>query len=165
MTETDSKILAKSWIKRLHDAQMGHYNSSERQYRIAHVSGVTLITFTALLSLFTFYEPETGFLCAWLTSYWYKVVCIVMSGVSAILSSVLTFYRPSERAEVHRSQAAKYGAMRREIELALTCSEDKLAKTLEATKKWWDEVASDSPLTYLSTIRRIKKIQRKMENA
>lgn len=165
MEQNNLQKLGENWIKRLHNAQMGHYNSSERQYRFAKISGITLILFTVLLSVFTFYNPEAGIFCTWLTSYWYKIVCVFISGTSAILSSILTFYRPSERAEVHRSQAAKYGAMRRQVELALANTPDKLAQTLEGTKEWWAEVASDSPLTYMSTIRRVKKIQKKMENA
>ena len=145
----------KQWITRLHKAQVGHYTSSEKLYKIANWNGAILIVCTISLTLLTFYDVDD--LNIPVFNDVYKIILAILGAVSACLSSYQTMYRPNERAEIHRSQAAAYGSLKRKLELEGCTSKDRLEEVLKEVENKWEVIASNSPLTK-------KKIIEELEN-
>jgi len=73
-----------------------------------------------------------------------RVVAGAVSLAAAALGSVQTFLKYSEKAEKHRSAAARYGAIRRELEvmLALKRFDD---GQLEKVRKEIDSLSAEAP--------------------
>ena len=143
--------IRKEWIDRLHKAQIGHYISSEKLYTRAKWFGRVLIFCTVSVTLLTFYN--VGDLNIVFFNEHYKIILAFLGLLSAWISSYQTMYRPSERAEVHRSQAAAYGSLKRKLELA---NDETLKKVLEEVENKWEVIASNSPLTKKKIIDRVE---------
>lgn len=146
--EQGDKILrlAFEWRDRLLLAQSGHYVVAEKMQRRSLYLGVVSILLTMTLTSVVFYKPIHG-------DDLFSLCIAAISVFSGVISTVITFYRPSERAEIHRQQAARYGALRRRVERIISCAEYRaLSDSLADVQKCWDSIAQDSPLTPKSAI-------------
>ncbi|MCT4627723.1 SLATT domain-containing protein [Halodesulfovibrio sp.] len=156
LTKNDANKLAMSWLERLHDAQMGHYILSEKQQGIGSGLGFFLTVFTVIITALTFYQN---------TSDVYKWFFAILCSFATILSAIQSFYRPSQRSEIHRSQASRYGALKRDLELLLAkkgITPTEFVSQLNEIKKEWDAVAGESPLTDFDTLKEIKKKKKQL---
>ncbi|WP_163291929.1 SLATT domain-containing protein [Desulfovibrio sp. JC022] len=154
MTDT-SKLnkLVDIWKGRLLDAQMGHYIQSEKMGCRANWIGGAIIVFTVGITAFSLFEVPDKYdeLGRWGLAG--------ASGLVTILSAIQTFYKPGEKAEVHRAQAARYGAMKRKLEMAHGEDVDglwDLRTTIRNVEKEWEGVALDSPLTKFAVIKEVE---------
>lgn len=89
-----------------------------------------------------------------------KIVLGLVSLGAAVLSSLQTFLRYAERAERHRTTGAKYGAMKRRLELlkALPPQEDKeVATILASIKSEVDHIAESAPEVPNFILQRVKR--------
>lgn len=140
--------LTPDWIKRLHDAQVGHYVSSEILYSRADRLGYALIISSTIVTAMLFLDA-TGYA---------KILMVFMSIVAASLSGVVSFARFAEKAEQHRSAAGSYGKLRRQLEkLDKTKNElsfDELDSKLKVLRIEWEYVSQNAPLTPKSALKK-----------
>ncbi|EPI2684585.1 SLATT domain-containing protein [Vibrio cholerae] len=144
------KSLIIDWLQRLHDAQVGHYITSEALYKRADISGYALIISSTIVTAMLFLETEGKA----------KVFLIVMSIIAAALSGVVSFGRFAEKAEQHRAAASSYGKLRRQLE-KLSRTTDKLSFSdidakLKVLRIEWEYVSQNAPLTPRSAIEQVK---------
>ncbi|MGV2841431.1 SLATT domain-containing protein [Vibrio cyclitrophicus] len=140
--------LIPDWIERLHDAQVGHYVSSEILYTRADRLGYALIISSTIVTAMLFLDA-TGYA---------KILMVFMSIVAASLSGVVSFARFAEKAEQHRSAAGSYGKLRRQLEkLDKTKNEllfDELDSKLKVLRIEWEYVSQNAPLTPKSALKK-----------
>lgn len=109
---------------------MGHYG---------RVFGVPVIIITAIVgaSAFASILAETVPLYA-------KLIAGLCSLAATVLSSLQTFFKFSERSEKHRIFAAKFGSVRRELEV-LHIQTQIEATELNAVRTKLDKLAEEAP--------------------
>ena len=74
-----------------------------------------------------------------------RIAVGIISVLAAVLASLQTFLRLSERAEKHRAAAVRYGALRRELETAIAKGGPYEDKLVEGVREKLDSISSDSP--------------------
>jgi hypothetical protein len=102
--------LLADWKRRVRESQFAHYNAAKPLIRANYLLGVpvTILTTFVGTSLFATIEKQAA------TNFRLSIAFI--SVTAAVLASMQTFLRFSERAEKHRGVAARYGSLRRDIE-------------------------------------------------
>ncbi|MEX5683054.1 SLATT domain-containing protein [Pseudomonas silesiensis] len=140
------------WESRLNMAQAGHYIVSERYLQLNLLFSVPLVFLSVVVGSFLFFQsaPDEA------TSVLLKDAAIAV----AILSPLQTLIRPSEKAEMHRVKASRYGCLKRKIEF-FSLNNDRGAEWASFSKEImyeWNSVAEDSPLTPDSARKKIKKL-------
>ncbi|XPV75969.1 MAG: SLATT domain-containing protein [Desulfovibrio sp.] len=144
------KRQAVEWKTRLHDAQIGHYVLAEKYKILSEVCGVIITFLTVIITALTFYNNQ-----AEVYRYCFSVLCIIATSLSAYQS----FYKPGQKSEVHRSQAARYGGLKRSMERLIISSHleiEAFESKMEDIQKEWDAVAGESPLTSFKTLKEIR---------
>ena len=131
-----------AWIRRARESQFTHYVQATRFRRADLWLGVPVIAITALVGTSVFssvandQEPATA-----------KIVLGLFSVLAAILSSLQTFMKLSERSDLHRSFGARYGDVRRKLEQAYA-QRGTLAisnETLQLLNEELTEIATEAP--------------------
>lgn len=88
-----------------------------------------------------------------------RVFIGLLSVSAAVLASLQTFLRFSERAEKHRTIAARAERLRREVEQLLATTPQKVAEDkLNSLRAEMDKLAEDAPAISDKTWKRTKKI-------
>ncbi|MDR5766901.1 MULTISPECIES: SLATT domain-containing protein [unclassified Caballeronia] len=147
MTETsyqpprDMSTLVLAWIRRARESQIRHYTMADRLTRCGRRLGLAVIGITAATGTSAFLSLVT-------TAVSPDVhVLIGMTSLSAaVLASLQTFLRYSERAELHRRAGAQYGAVRRRLE-AIHAADVSLrdACVVDAVRDELDQIAQTAP--------------------
>jgi len=106
---TSELVLA--WLRRARESQMAHYEMANILARRGQWIGAPVILITAVVGTSVFAS-----VAAEAISIQAKVIVGLLSVIAAVLSSLQTFFKFSERAEKHRAFAARFGAVRRELE-------------------------------------------------
>jgi hypothetical protein len=152
-TSSLNDLLA-DWTLRLTKAQIGHYLATERYVKLHYTIGILLVISSTFVSSSFFQQTKTGIV---------NYILIGVSISSTILASFQTFIRPSEKAEIHRSKASKYGVLRRKIELFSSGkhSHEEIIIFLDRLQEDWNHVAGDAPLTPKAIRTKIKEILQK----
>lgn len=134
--------MIKQWCDRLVVAQTGHYIASERYILINRFIGIPLVVSSTFVSAFLFFETDTF---SDELSFTMKVLSILV----ALLASLQTLMRPTEKAEAHRSCASKYGSLKRRIERfsAVEYTPDEWAAFSKEIVIEWSGVADNAPTT------------------
>ncbi|WP_157097519.1 SLATT domain-containing protein [Photobacterium sp. J15] len=137
--------LVSNWLKKLEDAQIGHYKETEYLNKVNQRLGILLILLTTGVTAFIFYEPMTN-------PQQVKLIIGISSAFAAALSGIVTFGRFGERANEHRITAGRYGKLRRQLEfLQSTCpnkyGDEKFRAKLKTLRIEWEYVAASAPLT------------------
>jgi len=139
----DNKL--NEWKERLNEAQTGHYAASEKFSRINNLLGLPLVILSSFVSAFLFFDQNTYYLSVFL-----KVAGLLV----AVLASIQTFIRPSEKSEQHRFKATKYGGLKRKVEIFLIKHQEqespKSQEFFDFCKEVvmeWNSIAEDSPVT------------------
>jgi hypothetical protein len=137
----DTRSLVLNWMRRARDSQIRHYTLADkltaygRRLGLA-VIGITTVTGTsAFLSLIvTAVSPEL------------RVAVGLTSMSAAVLASLQTFLRYSERAELHRRAGAQYGAVRRRLE-AIHAGDPYLhdMRDIDVVRDELDHIAQNAP--------------------
>ncbi|MEO1390603.1 MAG: SLATT domain-containing protein [Cyanobacteria bacterium J06634_6] len=130
--------LLESWYRRLRNSQFAHYESAKSFARIHYWLGIPSVLLSTLIGTSIFAtlgeSVETNL----------RLAAGLVSVLAAGLTSLQTFLKLSEKSEKHRSAAARYGSLRREIEELLSLqslNESSAASLREAI----DRLAEESP--------------------
>lgn len=128
------------WSTRLNLAQAGHYAATERYHRIDNIVGIPLIVLSTFVSVFLFLDNP---------NYILDIIIKISGVLVAILASVQTYIKPSEKAQMHRVKASKYGSLKREIDsfLILATNEDDANAFIKNLVSRWNAIADDAPVT------------------
>lgn len=147
--------LSQQWMARLAHAQSGHYAVSERSTRVNEWVAISIVLLSAFVSC-TIFIDSYGTTIPGL-KFW--------GGIAAIMTSILAGYqgfkRPAEKAELHRVEAARYGALRRAVELQVASGFEDRAEArafFREVKKEWDDIANDAPVTPQAIRKRIRSV-------
>ena len=131
--------LVLSWLRRARESQFSHYAAAARLGRYGRFFGVPVIIITALIS-----ASAVGSILAQTIPLYAKVITGLCSVAATVLSSLQTFFKFSERSEKHRMFGAKFGAIRRELEILQTQNQIKPAQ-LTMIRAKLDALAIEAP--------------------
>lgn len=106
----DELVLA--WLRRARESQMGHYEMATALEARSYWLGVPVIVISGLVGTSVFAS-----IAADVIPVQAKLIVGVLSVLAAILSSLQTFFKFAERAEKHKTFGARFGAIRRELEV------------------------------------------------
>lgn len=132
--------LLQDWYLRLRFAQYSHYEAAKSFDRMNYWLGVPVVIFSTFVGTSVFANIGEK-----VSNDNLKILLGLVSVLAATLSGIQTFLRFSERAEKHRVAAAKYGALRRQIEEIL-CSTDAVTRDIiAALRQEIDRLAEETP--------------------
>jgi hypothetical protein len=131
--------LVLAWLRRARESQFSHYVAAKRLGNYGRVFGVPVIVITAIVgaSAFASTLSQTVPLYA-------KLIAGLCSLAATVLSSLQTFFKFSERSEKHRIFGAKFGALRRELEVLHIQAHIKPMELIAVRAKL-DKLAEDAP--------------------
>jgi len=138
---TTNEELLLRWYKRLRETQMSHYNSAKPLSKLNSYLGVPVVILTTFVgtTVFTTLNKEVD--------VWIKVLVGMISVLAAVLSSIQTFLKYSDKAEKHRTIGAKAGNLRREIEQYIAQGDVNMIPTdkINSLRDNIDRLATDAP--------------------
>lgn len=136
------EVLLTDWFRRARESQFIHYECGVWYSRLNYLLGIPSIVLSTVVGTAIFASFETSATGA------ERIVIGLLSIISAVLASLQTFLRFSERAEHHRSTGSGYGAVRRSLEYLKTFppnDEDNIKQSLKEIKEQMDELAKEAP--------------------
>ncbi|MEQ9891403.1 SLATT domain-containing protein [Pectobacterium aroidearum] len=134
MNDQQRKTLMK-WRSRYKRAQLAHIYTA-LDYRSYHFFlGILLIALTTASCVLIFSSNQ---LCPWISP--------TISMMAAFLAYLQTFLQLSEKADVHRKTARRYGSLKKRIEYIIDfqAEESNLSEKIDFIRNKEDEIASDS---------------------
>ena len=147
MNKNQNKMLLK-WRARYKRAQMAH-NYNEITFRRFHMSlGIILIVLTTSASVLIFAEFES---LPWLAA--------TVSIAATLFAAFQTFMKFSEKADIHRTSARRYGEIKKEIEYIINfdSDSDSIKERVDAIRLKESEISQESPNTIAYNWARAKK--------
>jgi hypothetical protein len=133
--------LLREWLARLTAAQISHYTIASKYKKVHYCLGIPLFCFSTFITFFLLADMET--------QPFLKNLVIFLSILSALIASLITFLRPSDLAEKHRSEATKYGSLKRAVETALATefhSNEEAISFVKDIADHWGKVTADAPV-------------------
>ncbi|SDA23411.1 hypothetical protein SAMN05216315_12057 [Nitrosospira sp. Nsp18] len=137
----DPKLVIQTELKRIEEdcihSGKSHFNASDRWTTYHYWLGVPSVVLSALAG--------TAFLRD------YGNIAGIMSVIVGILTSLMTFLKPSERASIHKGSGGQYLALRndarvfREIRLTCVCDEQAAIDGMDEFTKRRNELNQASP--------------------
>lgn len=131
------------WAKQIHFAQVCHFESSVKRLRRNSYFEITIICLTAAVGIAIFVSLTQN------QSTLLKIITGAGSFLAAIIAALHTSLRYLEKAEKHRTAAAKFGALGREID-RISCfppgNEAQLEKIIKRIEYQWNNISSESPI-------------------
>lgn len=144
----NQKELIEEWYRRVSVTQAAHYysagNFSSRKYYL----GVPTVILTTLVGTSVFAAIQKQ------PDYSIQILVGLASVAAALLSGLQTFLGDAERSEKHRTAAAKYGALGRELEGFRVQANEITEGDLKALRQALNELAIESPSIPLKTYRK-----------
>lgn len=140
--------LVLSWLRRARESQFSHYAAAARLGSFGRFLGVPVIIITAVISASAFAS-----ILAQTIPLYAKVITGLCSVAATVLSSLQTFFKFSERSEKHRMFGAKFGALRRELEILHAQEQIKPAQ-LTTIRTKLDKLAVEAPNVSAATFSR-----------
>jgi hypothetical protein len=138
----DQETLIKQWYNGIRIMHKSHYEAAKQcENRNRWLSAPTSVL-SGLAGIGTFATLN------WSPDIWVKILIGFFAIAAAVLAGLQTYFNYSQQAESHQSAAAKYGALRRELEEALMfCSNEKPCTKgfIESFRHRWDALDRDSP--------------------
>ena len=138
----DLNELVLAWIRRTRESQFAHYVQATTFRRSAPILGIPIIIITAFVgtTIFSSIADDTS-------STTVKLAIGLLSVLATVLSSLQTFMKLPERAELHKSFGARYGAIRRKLEqiYAARSAQPITQQVLDYICKELDELAEEAP--------------------
>ncbi|MDR5816076.1 MULTISPECIES: SLATT domain-containing protein [unclassified Caballeronia] len=137
----DARALVLNWIRRARESQIRHYTMADRLTASGRKLGLAVIGITTATGTSAFLS-----LVATAISPQLRIVIGLTSIGAAVLASLQTFLRYSERAELHRRAGAQYGAVRRRLE-AIHAADPYLhdMRDIEGVRDELDQIAQNAP--------------------
>ena len=144
----NQKELIEEWYRRVSVTQAAHYYSAGNFSSRKYFMGVPTVILTTLVGTSVFAAIQKQ------PDYWLQILVGLASVAAALLSGLQTFLGDAERSEKHRTAAAKYGALGRELECFRVRSNEITEEDLRVLRKALDELAIESPNIPLKTYRK-----------
>jgi SMODS and SLOG-associating 2TM effector domain family 4 len=138
MLASPEKVL-EEWYGRLRESQASHYEAAKACERMNYWLGIPVVILSTFVGTSVFASLGES------VNNGVQIFVGLVSVAAATLASVQTFLQFSERAAKHRAVAARYGALRREIEEALTAGENVTQDVLTPLRQEIDRLADDAP--------------------
>ena len=142
-----------AWIRRTRESQMAHYEMANILSARERWLGVPVILITTVVGTSVFAS-----LNAQVIAVEAKIAVGMFSVIAAVLSSLQTFFKYSERSDKHRSAGARFGAVRRKLEVIYAentqCQEKHYIATL---REELDRLAEESPHVPVTVFEKIQK--------
>jgi hypothetical protein len=133
--------LLELWLRRLREIQASQYDTAKSLSIMNLMLGIPVVILTTFVgtSVFASLQKEI--------SISFKIIVGVISVTAAVLASLQTFLRFSERAENHRVAGSKAGILRREIEQILTSTdlENLPDEPITRIRQKYDDLTSNAP--------------------
>lgn len=137
--ENDPQKTLEQWGAHVRAIEYCHYISAKKLEHRNMWLGIPTIFLSAAVGTSIFAELETINVVT-------KIAVGLTSVLAAALAGVQTFLRFSERSEKHRVTAAKYGAIRREIDQSISFNKDSLTSNIvDNIRLKMDKLAEDEP--------------------
>lgn len=149
----DERELVLAWLRRARESQMAHYEMANIFSRRERWLGVPVILITTVIGTSVFAS-----LTSQVISPEAKIAVGMLSVVAAVLSSLQTFFKYSERSESHRSAAARFGAVRRKLEVIYAeNSQSEERHYISTLRDELDRLADESPHVPVTVFGKIQK--------
>lgn len=161
------KVLIADWHRRCRQSQRLNYVTGNIYLKYHYIVGIVSIVLSAIVSSTFFTQINQQAVTQQAPSIAITIITYAGGSLSilvAILSALQTFFRFSEKSEKYKLISAKYGAIRRQLELLMTqeeISKNELERQLESIRKSMDDLAMNS----LNIPERVKKAQVKDLNS
>jgi hypothetical protein len=136
---TSSEELLKSWYHRLRESQFSHYEAAKAFERMNYWLGIPSVILSTIVGTSIFATVGES------VDTKVQIIVGLVSVTAAALAGLQTFLRFSERAEKHRAVAARYGALRREIEELLSVGESITRENMTPIRQSIDRLAEEAP--------------------
>ena len=132
-----------AWLQRAHFVLDAHHTAAGFLDRRHYWLGIPSIALSTLVgtAIFASLQANPGVIV--------QIIVGLASVSAAVLASLQTFLRFSERAEKHRVAGVRYGAIMRELEELLLVppeSVEELRRRIEDIRIRWDKLNEDTPL-------------------
>jgi SMODS and SLOG-associating 2TM effector domain family 4 len=130
--------LLQDWYRRARENQFAHYEALKPLASANYKLGIPVAILSALVgtSIFATLQHETAI--------GFRIGVGFVSVLAAVLASIQTFLRFTERAEKHRAAAARYGALRRELEAVISKGGPFEDKVVQGLREKLDAISSES---------------------
>jgi hypothetical protein len=151
--------LVAGWFERAREHQLTHDECGSRLTRWHYLLGAPIIILTTSVAAAIFYSLGRAEV-----SDPIKMGIGIASGAAALLACLQTFLGLSQRADQHRTACARYGALRRALEILKTFSPSdpiELRRAITEIQRAMDRLAESSPPV---PARLKKKIDRELGN-
>lgn len=137
----NTEQLLSRWHRRLREVQFSHYEAAKPLSRANYWLGVPVVVLCTFVGTAVFATLEKQ------VDVRLQILAGSLSVAAAVLSSLQTFLRLPERAEKHRTVAARAGGLRREIEQLLATQPVKAIaeEKLDRLREEIDTIAEDAP--------------------
>jgi hypothetical protein len=131
--------LLQDWYRRARENQFAHYEAIKPLSSGNYKLGIPVALLSGLVgtSIFATLQAETAI--------GFRIAVGIISVLAAVLASLQTFLRLSERAEKHRAVAVRYGALRRELETAIAKGGPYEEKLVDGLREKVDSISSEAP--------------------
>jgi hypothetical protein len=142
--DAEVENLITGWFERARDNQLTHDQCGIRLNRWHYRLGVPIIILTTGVAAAIFYwlgRPDL--------SDPVKMGIGIASGLAALLACMQTFLGLSQRADQHKISCARYGALRRSLEILKTFSPSdpiELRRSITDIQRQMDRLAETSPV-------------------
>ncbi|RIX45041.1 MAG: SLATT domain-containing protein [Rhodocyclales bacterium GT-UBC] len=136
------ECLLTDWFRRARESQFIHYECGVWYGRLNYLLGIPTIVLSTAVGTAVFASLETN------ATGNERIAVGLVSILAAVLASLQTFLRFSERADQHRLSGSGYGAIRRAMEFLRTFPPAEAAALQEAVtaiKTEMDKLAADAP--------------------
>jgi hypothetical protein len=136
------ECLLTDWFRRARESQFIHYECGVWYGRLNYLLGIPTIILSTAVGTAVFASLETS------TTGSERIVVGLVSILAAVLASLQTFLRFSERADLHRVSGSGYGAIRRSLEYLRTfppAEPAALQQAVTAIKEAMDTLAKEAP--------------------
>jgi hypothetical protein len=136
---SSTEELLQDWYRRARENQFAHYEAIKPLSSGNYKLGIPVAILSGLVgtSIFATLETEADISL--------RIVIGIISILAAVLASLQTFLRLSERAEKHRAVAVRYGALRRELETAIAKGGPYPEKLVDGLREKLDSISSEAP--------------------
>ncbi len=131
--------LLADWYQRIRFVQFCHYEAAKLYDRLNYALGIPVIGLSTLVGSSVFSQMGQSI------EHWFQVGIGLTSFLAAVLASLQTFFKFSEKSERHRIAAAKYGALRREIEEILATHPQPDREVVNTLRQKLDRLADEAP--------------------
>lgn len=150
---TTKQELLERWHKRLRETQSSHYEAAKPLGSMNLKLGIPVVVLTTFVGTSVFATLQKD------VDLYVKLLVGFISVAAAVLASLQTFLRFSEKAETHRTTGAKAGSVRREVEQLLASGNIEAIpdERINRLREQIDEIANLAPSVSESIWKRVEE--------